>query len=92
MKEMVLLTFSMSQNFDLGKIQTLKFFLRRKKNPASVPKSSVVEYCLGRFQLEWMKKRGQNTDFPEAKRLYYNIQELFWEFNALGPQFLILCV
>ena len=82
----------MSQIFDLGKIQTLKFFLRRKKNLASVPKLSVVEYCLVRFWLKWMMNMGQNADFPEAKRLYYNIQELFWEFNALGPQSLILYV
>ena len=36
--------------------------------------------------------RGQNTDFPEVKMLYYNIQELFGKFHALGPQILILCV
>ena len=36
--------------------------------------------------------RGQNTDFAEVKMLYYNIQELFGKFHALGPQILILCV
>ena len=92
MKQMVLLTFSMSQIFDLGKIQTLKFFLRRKKYPASVSKSGVVEYCLVRFWLKWMMKKGQHNDFPKAKRLYYNIHKLFWEFNAFGPQFSMIRV
>ena len=32
---MVLLTFSMSQIFDLGKIQTLKFFMEKKKSGLS---------------------------------------------------------
>ena len=82
-KKMVLLTFCMSQFFDLGKIQPLKFFLRRKKIPASVPKSGVLEYCLARVWLDWMMVRGQNTDFPEAKWLYEIIQQLFWSLNAL---------
>ena len=84
MKEMVLLTFCMSQFFDLGKIQPLKFFLRRKKNPASVPKSGVLENCLARVWLDWIMVWGQNTDFPEAKWLYDIIQQLFWSLNAMG--------
>ena len=61
-----------------------EFFLRRKKIPASVPKSGVLEYCLARVWLDWMMVRGQNTDFPEAKWLYDIIQQLFWSLNALG--------
>ena len=37
-------------------------------------------------------EKGQNTDFPKAKRLYYNIHKLFWEFNAFGPQFSMIRV
>ena len=84
MKEMVLLTFCMSQFFDLGKIQPLKFFLRRKKNPASVQKSGVLEYCHAKLWLDWMMVRGQNDDFSEAKWLYDIIKQLFWSLNTLG--------
>ena len=43
MKEMVLLTFCMSQFFDLGKIQPLKFFLRRKKKSGFSAKISCSQ-------------------------------------------------
>ena len=70
--------FWFKQNSDPG------IFFYEEKNTASVPKSGVVIYCHVRLWLKWMMDRGQNTDFPEAKKLYHNIQEISLVIQCFG--------
>ena len=54
MKEMVLLTFCMSQFFDLGKIQPLIFFVRRKKIRLQCKNRVYLNIVMQKFDwIEW---------------------------------------
>ena len=65
--EMMMLRLCMSYFFDFIKIQPSDFFLRPKKNPASLPKSGLVRYYLRRFWKEEIMNNDVNADFPRAK-------------------------
>ena len=88
MKETVLLTFCMSQFFELGKIQALKFFYG-EKNPASVQKLGLLEYCHAKLWLDRMMVRGQNNDFSERNGCMTLLSSFFghWILWELIPKF-----